>query len=77
MKHLQHMLATYVYGHYNIYTIQIKHFNIRLKQLKQLKHTLAIYVYSQRNICNIQIKHLQHTFETAKTFETYTCNIHV
>jgi hypothetical protein len=34
--------------------------------------TTYAYVYRQ---CNIQIKYLQHTFETAETFEIYTCNL--
>jgi hypothetical protein len=33
--------------------------------------------FNTEGVCNIQIKHLQHTCETAETFETYTCNIHV
>jgi hypothetical protein len=26
-------------------------------------------------LCNIRTKHLQHTSETSKTLETYTCNM--
>jgi hypothetical protein len=53
------------------------------KQIQQLwKQKLATYMHNHCNIsniliyfCNIYMKPLQHTSETSKTLETYTCNI--
>jgi hypothetical protein len=52
--------------------------------MEYLQHKAFATIYVQNrwniynicvcNICNIQIKCSQHTFETAETFETYTCN---
>jgi hypothetical protein len=66
MQHLKSTLATYV----------------SKRQTKLLEHMLATYVYNHCNMCNITIyfyniyiKYLQHTFETSKTIETYSCNM--
>jgi hypothetical protein len=54
----------------------------RENEMKHLEHKLETYVYSYCNICNISIyfcninmKHLQHSDETSKTLEIYSCNM--
>jgi hypothetical protein len=74
MKRLEHTLATYVYGHFNICNIQMKHLQHTFETTETFEtYTYNIYVYDHYSICNIQIKHLEHMFEIAETFE----NIHL
>jgi hypothetical protein len=61
MKHLQHMLAIYVYGHCNICNIQIKHLQYTFETAEHSKHTLVTYVCSK---CNI----MQHPDKTLATY---------
>jgi hypothetical protein len=46
MKHLKHMLSTYVYSHCNICNIMMKHiqYNIRMKYMQHPDETYEIYI---------------------------------
>ena len=46
-----------------------------LKHLQHGSKTIAICATSPIYLCNIHMKQLQHTSETSKTLETYTCNM--
>jgi hypothetical protein len=72
MKHLEHILTTYVYSHCNRCNIRMKH----MQHPNKTAETLGT------DTCNIRVQQLQHMqypdlllHHPFKTHETYTCNM--
>jgi hypothetical protein len=58
MKHLEQMLATYVYNHCNMYNITIYFCNIHIKHLQYTSETfetIETYSCNMRFQCNISL----------------------
>jgi hypothetical protein len=60
MKHLEHILATYVYSYCNIYNIPIYFCNIHIKHLQHTSETFETYacnMHFQQNLVDGQAEH--------------------